>query len=138
MIENLTEMALKLKEEVVHSRKDNEILKIKMETTSASERPCVAYVQDSLTRRDVTSSAAPKNNGMKRHKDALSAGCVSLPRNLQLSADFMIDRNVTSQACTAPGTLKNGNDVAVAADDGFTTVKSANAKKEISSTSSVF
>jgi hypothetical protein len=73
---------------------------------------------------------------MKRDKDALSAGCVSLPRNRQISADFMIDRNVTSQAYTAPGTLKNGNDVAVASHDGFTTVKGANAKKKISSTSS--
>jgi hypothetical protein len=51
---------------------------------------------------------------MKTDKAALSAGCVSLPQNPQLSADFMIDRNVTSQASTAAGTLKNGNDVAVA------------------------
>jgi hypothetical protein len=36
---------------------------------------------------------------------------------------------------TAPGTLKNGNDIAVAADDGFTTDKKTKGKEETSSTS---
>jgi hypothetical protein len=42
MIDNLIEMALKLSEEVGHLQKDNEILKLKMETFSATKRPCVA------------------------------------------------------------------------------------------------
>jgi hypothetical protein len=108
---------------------------MKTETISGTERPSVAYVEDPLTRRDVTSSGAHKNNGIKTHEDALSAGCVSLPRNPQLYADFMIDRNVTSRASTAPGTSGNGNNVAVAAADGFTTVKRTRVKKETSSTS---
>jgi hypothetical protein len=78
MMENLTEMALKLSEEVGHLRKDDEISKMKMEAISASEPPCITYVQDSLTWRDVISSAAPKNNGVKIYKDALSAGSLSL------------------------------------------------------------
>jgi hypothetical protein len=82
------------------------------------------------------SSAAHKNNGVKIYKDALSAGCVSLPRNPQLSADLMMDRNVMSQASTASETRKNGNNVAVAADEGFTAVKRTKAKKETPSTSS--
>jgi hypothetical protein len=97
----------------------------------------VAYVQDSLTRRDVTSSAAPKNNGVKTHKDALSASCTPLPRNPQLSAGFMIDSNLMIQVSTTPGSLKNGNGVAVAADDRFTTVRRTTAKKETSSNLSV-
>jgi hypothetical protein len=87
-------------------------------------------VQDSLTRRDVASSAAPENNAVKTYKDALSSDCVSLPRNLQASADFMMDRNVVSQVSTTPETLKNGNDVVVASDGGFTAVKKSKAKKE--------
>jgi hypothetical protein len=63
-------------------------------------------VQDSLAWHD-TSSAAPKNNGVKIYKDVLPAGCFSLPRNPQISADFLMDRNVTDQASTEPGTLKN-------------------------------
>jgi hypothetical protein len=62
-------MALKLSEEVGHFCKDNEILKIKFETISASERSCVTYVQDSLTWPD-TSSVAPENNGVKTYKES--------------------------------------------------------------------
>jgi hypothetical protein len=58
------------------------------------------------------------------YKDALSAGCVSLPRNPQISTDFVIDMNVINQAFTVPETFKNGNNVALVADDGFTAVKS--------------
>jgi hypothetical protein len=47
----------------------------------------------------------------------------------------MMERNVTSQASTAPGTPKNGNDATVAADGGFTAVKMAKSKKETSGTS---
>jgi hypothetical protein len=46
----------------------------------------------------------------------------------------MIDRNVRSQVPNASGTLKNGNKVAMAADDGFTAVKRTKANKESSST----
>jgi hypothetical protein len=109
---------------------------MKMETISAIVLPSVAYVEDSLTRREVTSSAAPESNAVKTHKDALSAGCVSLPRNPQLSADFMIDRNEMNQAFTVARTSKNENNVALAAADDFTTVKRTKAKKETSSTSS--
>jgi hypothetical protein len=42
----------------------------------------------------------------------------------------------TNQAPDAPGTLKNGNDVAVSANDGFTTMKRKKAKIETSTTSS--
>jgi hypothetical protein len=38
MMEHFIEMGLKLSEEVGHPRKDNEILKMKMETVSVSER----------------------------------------------------------------------------------------------------
>jgi hypothetical protein len=134
MIENLIEMVLKLSEEVGHLRKDNEILKLKMKTFSATERPSVACVEDSLAGREVTSSEAPRNNAVKTYKDALSAGCVSLPRNPQLSADFVSDRNVVNQAFPVAVTLKNGSSVAIAADDGFTIIKRMKTKKETSST----
>jgi hypothetical protein len=49
----------------------------------------------------------------------------------------MIDSNVMSEASTNPGTLKNENGVAVAADDGSTTFRRPTAKKENSSTLSV-
>jgi hypothetical protein len=98
MTKNVIPIVLKLSEDVGQHHKNNKILKIKIKIVSASEPPCMTYVQDSLARRDVTLSAAPKNNGMKAHKDALSANCVSLPQNQQLSADFIIDRNVMSQA----------------------------------------
>jgi hypothetical protein len=48
----------------------------------------------------------------------------------------MIDRNVMSRTSTASGTLKNGSNVPVAADDGFTAVKRTKAEKETSSNSS--
>jgi hypothetical protein len=65
---------------------------------------------------------------LKTYKDALSAGCASLPRKPQLSDDFMIDGNVMSQASTVSATLKNGNNVAAVADNGFNTVKRTKAK----------
>jgi hypothetical protein len=68
---------------------------------------------------------------MKTYKDVLPAGCVLLPQNPQLSAGFMIDSNVMSQSSTAPGTLKNGNNVAVATAAGFTTVKRTKTKKPL-------
>jgi hypothetical protein len=71
MIKNLTEMVVKLSEEIGYLRKDNEMLEMKMETISASKRPSVAYVQDSLARCDVNSSAAPENSGMMIYKEAL-------------------------------------------------------------------
>jgi hypothetical protein len=95
---------------------------VKTDAVSASERTYVTYMRDSSKWRDVTSSAANKNKGAKTFEDALSAGSVSLPRDPQLSADFMIDRNVMSQASTAPGTSKTGNNIAVTADNGFTAV----------------
>jgi hypothetical protein len=55
---------------------------------------------------------------------------VSLPRNPQLSADFVIDRNEMNQASAVPGTLKNRNNVVLVADDGFTAVKRTKAEKE--------
>jgi hypothetical protein len=89
MIGKLIEMVLKLCEKVDHLQKDNEILEMKMETISATESASVACVQDSLTQRDVTSSAAPENNGVKTYKDVLSTHCFSLPQNPHL-----INRNV--------------------------------------------
>jgi hypothetical protein len=71
-IENIIEMVLRLSEEVGHHRKDIEILKTKMKTISATERSSVAYVEDSWTRRDVTSSAASKNNVEKTYQEVLS------------------------------------------------------------------
>jgi hypothetical protein len=47
----------------------------------------------------------------------------------------MVDRNVMRQAFTVPGILKNGNNVTVAAADGFTADKRAKGKKETLSTS---
>jgi hypothetical protein len=41
----------------------------------------------------------------------------------------MIDRNGMSQASTASGTLKDGNNVPAATNDSFTTVKKPKAKK---------
>lgn len=55
---------------------------------------------------------------------------VLLPGNPQLSADFMIMK----EESTVPGILKNGNNVAVAVDDSFTTDKRTKGKKETSST----
>jgi hypothetical protein len=42
----------------------------------------------------------------------------------------MINNNVMSQVSTVPGSLKNGNNVAVVADNGFTIVKRTRAQKE--------
>jgi hypothetical protein len=47
----------------------------------------------------------------------------------------MIDKNVRSQASIASRTFKNGNNVAVATDHDFTTIKRTKAKRETSSTS---
>jgi hypothetical protein len=128
-IQNIVEIVLSLSQEFGHLRKDIEILKTEMKTISATERPSMAYVQDLLTRRDVTSSAAPKNNAEKTYQDTFSVRCVSLPRNLQLSAGIVIDMKEKNQASDAPGTLKTGNDVPVSANDDFTTVKWTKAKK---------
>jgi hypothetical protein len=73
---------------------------------------------------------------VKTYKDALSAGCVSLPRNPQLSADFVSGRNVVNQTFPVAVTLKSGSKAALAADNGFTIVKRTKAKKETFSNSS--
>jgi hypothetical protein len=75
------------------------------------------------------SSGAPKNNGVKTYKDALSTDSFSFSQDLPFSADFMIDRNVRSEATDVSGNLKNGNNIAVAAENGFTAVKGITVKK---------
>jgi hypothetical protein len=52
--------------------------------------------------------------------------------NPQLAVDFMVDRNVMSQATAASGTLNNRNNVAVAYDDGLTAFKQTKAERETS------
>jgi hypothetical protein len=71
----------------------------------------------------VTSSSTLKNNAVKTYTDALSAGHVSLPRNLQPSANLVTHRNEKNCESTVPETLKNGNSAVLIGDDGFTTVK---------------
>jgi hypothetical protein len=61
-------MVFKISEKVGHLSKVNGILKIITENISAVERPSVSHMQDSLTRREMTSSAAPKNNTVKTFK----------------------------------------------------------------------
>jgi hypothetical protein len=122
MTENLIEMVLKLSEKVGELGKDKEILKKRMEIISATEPPSVPYVQGSVMRCDVTSSATPKNNALKTNRDALSAGRVLLSRNPPLSADFATSRNERNDVSIVPEISRNGNNAAVTADDSFTTV----------------
>jgi hypothetical protein len=71
-------MDLKLYEGLGHLRKDNDFLKMKMEIITASEQPSVAYVQDLLTRCDVTSSASPME---RRHTKMLYRLCLAAPES---------------------------------------------------------
>jgi hypothetical protein len=66
-----------------------DILKTKIEIISATERPNVTHMQESLTWCDVTSSATPRNNSVKTYKDTLSTGSVSMTRKPSLSPDFV-------------------------------------------------
>lgn len=126
-------MDLKLWEEVGNLRKTNGILKMKIETISATDP---ASHMGKIHWHGVMWRHQRLLRAAQTYKDAMSAGCLSLPRNTQLSADFVIDRKAMSQASIASGTLKNGRYVAVIADDGFTVVTRTEAKKEITSTSS--
>jgi hypothetical protein len=71
-------------------RKDNEILKMKVEIFTMAERLAVSYVLESLTRLDMTSSVSTKNSAVKTYEDALSAGCDLLPKDPSVSADFVL------------------------------------------------
>jgi hypothetical protein len=84
----------------------------------------------------VTPSATPKNNLVKTYQDTSSAGSVSMTRNPPLSDNFVTNKNERSEESTMPITLRNGSNAVQTADDGFTTVKRANARKETPSTSS--
>lgn len=129
MNENHMEMFLNLSEEVGQLCIDNDIYKTKMEIISATERPNVTYVQESLTWCDVTSSATSKNNPVKTYKDTLSAGSVSMTRNPSLSAYFVPSKHERYEESTMPITLRNGSNTLQIVDDGFTAVKRTKARK---------
>jgi hypothetical protein len=100
VIENLTEMVLKLSEEVGQLRRDNEYLKIKMESIYTESRPRLSCVQNSLPRRDVMSSAALKDNVPKTYKDALSAG--SGPMAAPVSAAIVPPKTAINEMHSEP------------------------------------
>jgi hypothetical protein len=77
-----------------------------MENISIAERSSVSsYALESSTRRDVTSSAAPKNNVVNTHKAALSTGFLSLsrdPPSCAESAQFAASRNGSGEGFALP------------------------------------
>jgi hypothetical protein len=111
VIGNFTETVLRLSEEVGHLCKNIDILKMKVGNISTAERPSVSpYAQESLTRIDVTSLAAPKNKAVKICKDALTACCVLLSKIPPISAYFLLSaasRNETDEEPTLPEISRN-------------------------------
>jgi hypothetical protein len=121
MIENLIETVLKLSEEVGQSRGDNEYSKMKMENIYTESRPSLSScVQDSLPRRDVTSSAALKDNVPKTYKDALSAG--RGPMAAPVSAARSAIKETHSEPTAGPGHSVSSTLLPESSDDGFVTV----------------
>jgi hypothetical protein len=82
----------------------------------------------------MTSSAAPENNVVKTHKAALSAGSVSLSRDLSSSAEavqFAASRNETGEGFVSPAFSRYGNSAVLIGDDRFTKVKKTKTRKDI-------
>jgi hypothetical protein len=144
MIKNIIEMVLKLYQKVWQLRKDNKILKTKIKSTSTAERLSVtSYGHKSSTRRDATSQVVLKNSALKTYKDALSVGCISLPRDPPVSDDFVLSatgRN-ESDGFTCFVTARNVNNAVVTAYDSFVTMvmkKRTEVRKEMPNTNRPF
>jgi hypothetical protein len=118
-------------------RKDNEILKLKVEIFSTAERLCVSYVVESLTRPDMTSSVSTKNAAVKTYKDALCHLAVTrCPRIRQFLLILCCPRRTDERNGGSPCNIEEWycSSAAVTADDGFVPVQRTKARKEIAST----
>jgi hypothetical protein len=97
---------------------------MKMEGFHTEARPCLSScVQDSLPRRDVTSSAALKDKVPKTYKDALSAG--RGPMTAPVSAAIVPPRTAVNEIHSLPtvgGHSVTSTLLPEPSDDGFVTV----------------